>query len=108
MVRVATKFCISDFFFHCTVSIFFAIFSSFIYFIVFVEEGWVRDGSKVLAMIVCWALKWLRSLLLVVCISRDKTWGRDGIGDRWGKRGSECEQDLDSEGLQVLLLNINR
>ena len=59
-------------------------------------------------MIVCWALKWWRSLLLVLVISRDKRWGRDGIGDRGGKRGSDCERDRGSEGLQVLLLNVNR
>ena len=82
LVRVGTKFCISDIFFNCTVSVFFAIFLSFIYFIVFVEEGWLRVGFKILAMIVCWALKWWRSLYLVVVISRDKRWGRDGIGDR--------------------------
>ena len=39
LVRVGTKFCLSEFFFNCTVSVFFAIFLSVIYFIVFVEEG---------------------------------------------------------------------
>ena len=81
--------------------IFFAILLSFIYFIVFVGEGWLRYGSKVLAMIFCLTLGRWRSLFLVWFISRGKRWGRDGVGDIGGERGSDVERDRDLEGKRV-------
>ena len=88
--------------------IFFAILLSFIYFIVFVGEEWLRDGSEILAMIFFLTLERWRSLFLVWFISRDKRWRRDGVGDRGGERGSDNKRDRGPEGLQVLLLNVDR
>ena len=59
-------------------------------------------------MIVCLPLEWWRSLFLVLVISRDKRWGRDGVDDRGGERRSDCERDRGLDGLQVLLLNVDR
>ena len=87
--------------------IFFAILLSFIYFIVFVGEGWLRDGSEILAMIFFLTLERWRSLFLFWLILRNKRDGRDGVGDIGEKQGSGVERDRGLERLQVLLLNVD-
>ena len=70
-------------------------------------NGWLRDGSKVLATIFFLTLERWRSLFLFWLILRNKRDGRDGVGDIGEKQGSGVERDRGLERLQVLLLNVD-
>ena len=91
LIRVGTKFCISEVFLNFTVSVFFAILLSRKYFVVVLEEWWFGCGSKISSMIVYWTPIWVKSMSVIMIRPSGSRRGRDNEVDR------EWERRLDNE-----------